>query len=65
MSFGGGAPAPPPPIAPPTRSDEEIQSEARAERLRRSTAQGRTSTIKTGGQGDEGTTEAVKTLLGA
>ncbi len=64
MGFGGSSPAPPPPIAPPTRTDEEIQSEARAERLRRSTAQGRYSTIKTGGQGDEGASVAVKTLLG-
>ncbi len=64
--FGGGdKPAPPPPPAPPTRSDEEVQAAARAERLRRSAAQGRASTIQTGGQGSDTSGAAAKTLLGA
>jgi hypothetical protein len=65
--FGGGAPAaaPAPPPPPPERSDEEVQQAAREERLRRSKAQGRASTILTGGQGvtDSGSAGVV-TLLG-
>lgn len=65
--FGGGAPAaaPAPPPPPPERSDEEVQQAAREERLRRSKAQGRASTILTSGQGapDSGSAGVV-TLLG-
>ena len=66
--FGGppALPAPPPPPPPPKRADVEVQAAARDERLRRTKAQGRASTILTGGQGvapAEGA--AVKTLLGA
>ena len=59
-------PAPPPPPEPPKRSDAEVQEAAKQERLRRTKAQGRASTILTSGQGvQDGAQAGVKTLLGA
>jgi len=59
------APTPPPPPPPPAVDDAAVQSKARDERLRRAKAQGRGSTILTGGQGVQEGGTAVKTLLGA
>ncbi len=64
--FGGNEPAPviQTPL-PPTRSDAEIQQAALDVRRRRAAAAGRSSTIKTSGQGvtDE-FTSPIKVLLG-
>ena len=66
--FGGDSdndpvvvPVPPP---PPTRSDAEVQAAALRIRQQRAAAQGRASTILTGGQGvtDEVVTEPKKLL---
>jgi len=63
--FGSpSTPAPIAPPAPPKRSDAEVQTAAREERLRRSKAQGRASTVLTGGQGVDTAGPAAKTLLG-
>ena len=52
--------------APPTRSDEEVQAAALRIRRQRAGAQGRASTILTGGQGVTDEIESrPKVLLGA
>ena len=59
------APKVPAPVAAtPQVNDEEIQDEANKERRRRLGAQGRSSTILTGGLGTTGSTSTQKTLLG-
>lgn len=61
--FSSAPPAAPAPPPPPQRDDAEIRNRAREERLRRSKAQGRSSTILTSGQGVEGTTGAAATTV--
>ena len=65
--FGGSspAPAPIPPPPPPTRSDAEVQQAGLDARRRRASAQGRSSIIRTSGQGlTESGQIATKVLLG-
>ena len=58
-------PAPPEPIAPPTRDDPAVNAAAAAERRRRLAMKGRKSTILTGSSGDTSEANVGKTLLGA
>ena len=60
----GGPTAPAPATPPPTRSDAEVQAAGQAERLRRSKASGRASTILSG-RSDEDGVRPVKKLLGS
>lgn len=67
MSFFSGSSSKAPVVAEtPTVSDQEVQDAAVKERLRLAAAKGRSSTIRTSGQGvtDE-VTPNVKRLLGA
>ena len=45
--MGGSAPKPPPVVKPPSKTDEEVQSLAVAEKARSRAAKGRKSTILT------------------
>jgi hypothetical protein len=58
-------PAPPPPVAAPSKSDAEVKAAEADRRKQLAAAKGRESTILTGGTGaaDEGASQK-KTLLG-
>jgi len=57
-------PPPEPPEPPPTRDDPAVNAAAAAERRRRLSMKGRSSTILTGSMGDETEANIGKTLLG-
>jgi hypothetical protein len=65
--FGGGesTPAPPPPPPPPTIDTASVNAAATEERLRRSKAEGRASTMLTQTTEDETAPTARKKLLGS
>ena len=57
-------PAVAPPVAPPARSDPEVQDAAARERQRRRALVGRSSTNLTGDEGVLGTAATQRSLLG-
>ncbi len=65
FSSAPSPPPPPPPPPPPQVSDPEVQAAKENERKRRIAAQGRSSTILTGGQGVADERTQGKKLLGA
>lgn len=66
MGFFSSSPSKVQPVAPaPTVSDQDVQDAAVKERLRLAAAKGRSSTIRTSGQGvTEEVSPNVKKLLG-